>query len=648
MKNKKNNNTYSEYNAWLQPKKNFKATPITIRSSAGDFAADELSVGLERLWGELNKGDFTVDLSISEKQEREEFSLSGGSGGFYITGGSEIAVLYGTYKLLEKLSQGYSFEEINETSKPRAEYRIINHWDNMDGSIERGYAGGSVFFVNNDFNYDPKRIKDYARLLASVGINAVAVNNVNVTEISAGLITKPLLGKAAVLAEIFRPFGIRLCFSVSFDSPVIVGGLDTPDPLNDKVKRFWEDTAAEIYKAIPDFLGFVVKADSEFRGGPAAFGRTQADGANTMARALKPYGGVVFWRCFIYNCKQDWRDAETDRPMAAYNTFKPLDGMFDENVILQIKFGPVDFQVREPVSPLFYALDKTNEAIEYQITQEYTGHQIDLYASALQWSEINRTIIRGGKTIADMYGSEIKAVCAVSNIGNDGNWTGNTLAQCNLYSFGRMAWNPDLSAEEIINDWVSLTFDIDEEGKTVIKNMLLSSREIYENYTAPFGIGFMVTPGLHYGPDMEGYEYSKWGTYHRANFEAIGVNRTINGTGYTGQYPSETQRLYDNISTCPEELLLFFHRVRYDFIMKNGKTLLQNIYDLHFKGARDAEKLLSDWDGIENMLPPETYNSVRKRLVLQTENAREWRDRVNTYFYRFTGVADEQGRKVYE
>ncbi|NIK75065.1 alpha-glucuronidase [Paenibacillus castaneae] len=639
---------YSEYNAWLQPKSSLE--PKALRISAGfdlDFIHQECHLGLIRLWGEIQEcAEYTLQLKVDDL-EPEEFSLTPLENGFEIAGGSKNGLLYGVYRFLNRLATGESMEKIRERSAPKVDYRIINHWDNMDGHIERGYAGNSFFFLNNKFDYDEERIKNYARLMASIGINGICINNVNVNKVSAGLIAEPLLSDTAELAALFRPFGIRLLVSVHFDAPMIVGGLTTSDPLDAGVKEFWKAQSAVVYDKIPDFLGYVVKADSEFRGGPEAFGRTQADGANTIAAAVAPYGGLVFWRCFVYNCKQDWRDTQTDRPMAAYKHFQPLDGTFDQNVILQIKNGPVDFQTREPVSPLFSSLKKTNEAIEFQIAQEYTGQQIDLFSLAVQWEEILTTEVDKGKQLKCLFGQEIVAMTAVTNTGNNMNWTGNTLAQCNLYAFGRMAWNPELTAKELISEWIRITFETDEHGRQTIEEMLLKSRGIYESYTAPLGIGFMVNPSNHYGPNVDGYEFSNWGTYHRASFDAIGVDRTSKGTGYTLQYPESIQRMYDHIESCPEELLLFFHRVRYDYKMKDGRTLLQYIYDSHFAGAQQAEALLQSWETLENRVPQETYNSVKERLELQLINAHEWRDQVNTFFYRKTGIDDEKGRKIY-
>lgn len=639
---------YSEYNAWLQPKSSLE--PKALRISAGfdlDFIHQECHLGLIRLWGGIQEcAEYTLQLKVDDL-EHEEFSLTPLENGFEIAGGSKYGLLYGVYRFLNRLATGESMEKIRERSAPKVDYRIINHWDNMDGHIERGYAGKSFFFLNNKFDYDEERIKNYARLMASIGINGICINNVNVNKVSAGLIAEPLLSDMAELAALFRPFGIRLLASVHFDAPMIVGGLTTSDPLDAGVKEFWKAQSAVVYDKIPDFLGYLVKADSEFRGGPEAFGRTQADGANTIAAAVAPYGGLVFWRCFVYNCQQDWRDTQTDRPMAAFKHFQPLDGTFDQNVILQIKNGPVDFQTREPVSPLFSSLKNTSEAIEFQIAQEYTGQQIDLFGLAVQWEEILTTEVDKGKQLKSLFGQEIVAMTAVTNTGNNMNWTGNTLAQCNLYAFGRMAWNPELTAQELIREWIRITFETDEYGCQTMEEMLLKSKGIYESYTAPLGIGFMVNPSTHYGPSVDGYEFSKWGTYHRASFDAIGVDRTSKGTGFTLQYPESLQRMYDHIESCPEELLLFFHRVRYDYKMKDGRTLLQYIYDSHFEGAQQAEALLLSWETLENRIPQEALNSVKERLKLQLLNAREWRDQVNTFFYRKTGIGDEKGRKIY-
>jgi len=345
---------------------------------------------------------------------------------------------------------------------------------------------------------------------------------------------------------------------------------------------------------------------------------------------------------------QDWRDIKTDRPKAAYDHFYPLDGKFDDNVILQVKHGPSDFQVREPNSPLLGAMKNTNQAIELQVTQEYTGQQIDLYALAVQWEEIFATPVSDSKTMCDLMGNEVTAIVAVANTGLDMNWTGHTLAQANLYSFGRMACNPSLTASDVLKEWISLTFGDNPTLNKALLEMLLMSRATYEKYTSPLGLGWMVNISHHYGPSPEGYEFMKWGTYHRATNKAIGVDRTKNGTNYTGQYHCYLEALYSNPDTCPENLLLYFHRLPYNYKLIDGRTLLQFIYDTHFEGAEDVEGFIEKWNELKDLLPADAYTSVADRLNKQLENAKEWRDVVNTYFYRITGIADEKGRTIYD
>ena len=526
--------------------------------------------------------------------------------------------------------------------------RILNHWDNIDGNVERGYSGNSLFFKDGNICYEEKRIRDYARFLSSIGINRVSCNNVNVTERSARMITDELIADVAGLADIFREFGIRFIIAVDFTSPRLLGGLTTYDPYDDGVIKWWESAAETVYKHIPDLAGFLVKADSEFRDGPAALGRTQADGANVIANALKKHGGKVYWRCFVYNCVQDWRDTKTDRPKAAYDHFYPLDGSFADNVILQIKHGPSDFQVVEPNSPLLGAMEHTAQALEFQVTQEYTGQQIDLYATAVQWQEILDAPVSDSQTMRDLMGNKVKAIVAVANTGLDMNWTGHTLAQANLYAFGRMASDPALTAREVLGEWVGLTFGTEPVVYEPILDMMLRSREVYAMYTSHLGLGWMVNIHHHYGPCPEGYEFMKWGTYHRANHEAVGVDRTEAGTGYTAQYHPHLNALYSNVKSCPEELLLYFHRLPYSFKLKSGKTISQHFYDSHFEAVELVEGFISTWESLRPHLPECVFESVAARLSRQLSNAKEWRDVVNTYFYRKTGISDERGRKIYD
>ncbi|MCL2364959.1 MAG: alpha-glucuronidase [Defluviitaleaceae bacterium] len=636
------------YRAWLQPT---KAQLGFLPKVTGDktFALEELQHGFVTRFGitPANKGDYTIALDTDETLGAEAFLLRGDPQALTITGGCERGLLYGVYALLARLTRGEPVETMNVKEKPAVAHRVLNHWDNADGSIERGYAGRSFFFKDGKIGFDLARLKDYARMLASVGINEIAVNNVNVYPNSAKLITEEGLPDLEKVAEVFRPFGIRLIVSVHFDSPVILGGLETADPAEESVAQYWAQAAKLVYSRIPDLAGFLMKADSEFRSGPAALGRTQDEGANIIARALAPYGGIIYWRCFIYNCKQDWRDTVTDRPMAAYKEFMPLDGKFDDNVILQVKHGPSDFQVREPNSPLLGAMQHTHQGLEFQVTQEYTGQQKDLYATAVQWEEVLDAPVTDARMARHLIGEEITAVVAVANVGNDDNWTGHLLAQANLYAFGRLAWNPAQTAEQLTRDWVRLTFGNDPDVVEPITNMLLDSRWVYEKYNAPLGLCWMVNISHHYGPNPEGYEYMKWGTYHRATHSHVGVDRTTHGTEYTAQYHPYVRDLYEDLKTCPEKLLLYFHRLPYTYKLKDGRTLLQYIYDTHFEGVEDVKQFIATWESLQDKIPQEAYTSVRERFDMQLENAREWRDVLNNYFFRLTGVSDEHGRKIY-
>lgn len=598
-----------------------------------------------------------LDLDVSELKP-EGFILKtlkmGNSSVLVLTGKTYASLVYGAYELIKRVRLGEDLESLDVLENPKVRFRMLNHWDNLDGSVERGYAGNSIFFKENEVIVN-ERTKDYARLLASIGINGVVLNNVNVKKKELHLLEPAYLEKLKKLADVFRRYGIRVFLSVNFASPMHLGGLETADPLDKRVFEWWKKKVEEIYDYIPDFGGFLVKADSEFNPGPHMFGRTHAEGANMLARALAPFEGYVIWRAFVYNCMQDWRDYKTDRAKAAYENFKPLDGQFDENVIVQIKYGPMDFQVREPVSPLFGALERTNQMLELQITQEYTGQQIHLCYLGTLWKEILDfdTFAKGRgsfvKRIVDgtIFGMENGGIAGVSNVGDSENWTGHDLAQANLYTFGRLAWNPDEEIEKVVKEWIVLTFGKKEKVLENVSYMLLKSHRAYEKYTTPFGLGWMVNPGHHYGPNPEGYEYSRWGTYHRANWEAIGVDRTSRGTGFTLQYRSPWREIFDDVNTCPEDLILFFHRLPYTFKLKSGKTLIQAMYDLHFEGVEEVEDFLRKWEELEGLIDQRVHERVRERLRMQLEHAKEWRDVINTYFFRRTGIPDEKGRRIY-
>jgi len=564
-----------------------------------------------------------------------------------VCGKTPADLLYCTFRMLfAVVSKGST--EMMEAGTPRYKLRSINHWDNISGDVERGYSGKSIFFSDNKLTTYHERIKDYARMMASIGINAISINNVNVHKIESQFITEKFLPKIAEIAEIFGKYAIKLYLAVNYASPIEIGGLSTADPLDEDVKKWWADQTDLVYKHIPNLGGYIVKADSENRPGPFTYGRNHADGANCLAAALAAHGGNIIWRCFVYDCHLDWRDRSIDRAKAAYDNFYHLDGQFLDNVYLQIKNGPMDFQIREAVSPLFGTMPATNHIIEFQIAQEYTGHQIDLCYLLEMWKECLDFDTHCSDTNSFVK-DQVLATAAVTNLGNDECWTGHPLAAANLFGFGRISYDTELSAEDIASEWLSLALGVDSKINETVLPMLLTSRRTYEKYTTPLGIGWMVKEHLHYGAGIDDYEYSPWGTYHYANHIGFGVDRTIkSGTRYTGQYYPKNTEMYENIETCPEDLLLFFHFVPYTHILKNGKTLLQNYYDMHFEGYDAAAKYLADWKALEpHIVDKELFKISLDRFERQLKNAHRWRDVVNTYFYRRTGTPDANGRKIY-
>ena len=551
----------------------------------------------------------------------------------YIITGGKTGVLYGAYTLIRKLLCRENLPD-SFSSSPKYALRMINCWDNADGSVERGYSGRSLFFEGGSFRYDPLRMRELGRLMASVGLNVLCINNVNV-HYPAQLLLEDYLPEAASLADLFRPFGVRLMFSVDFSQPMR-HGIPTADPMDPSVRSWWKETAARVYSAIPDLAGFLVKADSEGRPGPFTYGRNHADGANMLADAVRPYGGIIVWRCFVYNCRQDWRDTKTDRPMAAWEHYAFLDGQFADNVILQVKHGPFDFQVREPLSPLLLGLKKTKMAMELQLAQEYTGHQIDIYTMIPMWKEL----------FEELPAQNIMSLAAVSNLGRDENYTGHPLAAVNFFTYGLLAWNPETDAAAAVKEWIRLTYNFDPVEESSLVSLLLSSRRTYEKYTAPLGIGWMITPHDHYGPNPSGYEYDMWGTYHKANRDAVGIDRTASGTGYLLQYPVSIQKKYGDPATCPDLYLLFYHRLPYSFRMKDGRTLIQRIYDDHFEGYAETESMA---ETIRSLPFPEPDRTViLSRMEQQLRNAKEWCDIINTFFRRLSGVDDACGRMIYD
>ncbi|HTW49793.1 MAG TPA: alpha-glucuronidase family glycosyl hydrolase [Acidobacteriaceae bacterium] len=571
---------------------------------------------------------------------------------YWIVAGADAhGLLYGTFHVLAGIARGKSFASMEGSSSPAAPIRWVDQWDNLNGTIERGYAGRSIFFDDGHVRSDLTRAGEYARLLASVGINGCAINNVNADP---RILAPEMIGEVARIANAFRPWGVRLAISVPISAPKDIGGMYTFDPGDRQVAAWWRAKADAIYAAIPDFAGFVVKADSEGQPGPSKYGRSPADAANMLAAALRPHGGVVMYRAFVYNHHLDWHDLKADRARAAYDIFHPLDGQFADNVVVQIKNGPIDFQVREPVSPLFAGLHRTNVAVELEITQEYTGQQRHLVYLPTMWKSYldfdlhaeNRVTplkqIVDGTTFHRLLGGYV----GVANVGMDTNWLAHPLAMANLYGFGRLAWDPDTTAETIASDWTRLTFSNDEDVVATVINILLRSWHLYEDYTGPLGLQTLTNIlGPHYGPAPQSQEDNGWGQWIRAERNGVGMDRTVvTGTGFIGQYPPKVARMYESLATCPDNLLLFMHHVPWTYKLHTGKTVIQTIYDDHYAGAAGAADLVTQWKTLNGRIDEERYLKTLDLLEYQAGHAVVWRDAIDRWFERISGIADAEGR----
>ncbi|MFI1721067.1 alpha-glucuronidase [Streptomyces sp. NPDC020489] len=595
--------------------------------------------------GVAGDGDADLVLELTGDDGGEAFTYERRDGRTTVTASGGPGLLHGFFHVVRLGKAAFEGSCARQSHRPGLALRMLDHWDNVAvhpvmGQVERGYAGGSLFWADGRARGELERVRAYARLLASCGINAVAVNNVNVHAVEARLLTDRI-GEVAAIAAQFRAYGIRTHLSVTFAAPVLLGGLATADPLDPKVRAWWAEATARVYAAIPDFGGYVVKADSEGQPGPFAYGRTHAEGANMLAAALEPHGGTVHWRAFVYDHRQDWRDRTTDRARAAYDHFVPLDGEFAPNAVLQVKHGPMDFQVREPVSPLIGAMPGTRLAVELQATQEYTGQQRHVCWLGPMWSEVLRFRPEGA-AVAELA----DALVAVSNVGDDPFWTGHPLAQANLYTVGRLAWQPEADPAAILDEWIRLTFPA--PAAAGVRSVMQESWRTYEKYTAPLGVGFMVQPGHHYGPSVDGYEYSPWGTYHFADRDGVGVDRSAaTGTGYAAQYGPSWAEVYESPRTCPDELLLFFHHVPYGHVLHSGKTVIQHIYDTHFEGVEEVEKARTVWASLAGLVDDGCHARVAERYEEQLRGAREWRDQVNSYFFRKSGAPDAHGRRIH-
>lgn len=607
---------------------------VPHHSPTMDIAADEL----KEAWRGV---PVQFILKKEKRQAPEGFSIRFHEKQVTLTSSTEIGLLYAAYHLLRLQETGQltddsrcnatnspiSTADCQITETPAYSLRILNHWDNLNRTVERGYAGQSLWNWNELPDTLSPRYKEYARLNASLGINGTVLNNVNA---SPQILSSVYLEKVKALADVFRPYGLRVYLSVNFASPMVLGGLPTADPLDRNVIRWWKEKAKEIYRLIPDFGGFLVKANSEGQPGPCDYGRTHAEGANMLANALKPYQGIVMWRAFVYS------PSDADRAKQAYLEFKPLDGQFRSNVIVQVKNGPVDFQPREPYSPLFTAMPRTPLMAEFQITQEYLGHSNHLAYLAPMWKEF----------FSFVPPASLKAIAGVANTGTDANWCGHTFAQANWYAFGRLAWNPHLSSEEIADEWLRQSIcqsKMEKEEESSLKRMMLESREAVVNYMMPLGLHHLFAWGHHYGPepwcDIPGAR-PDWmpSYYHKAGKDGIGFNRSHTGSNATGQYPDALRSLYDHVSTCPEEYLLWFHHLPWTYRMKSGRTLWEELclhYDCGVRQVREFQKI---WDNARESIIPGLFEDVRSSLKIQLRDAVWWKDACLLYFQGFSNL----------
>jgi len=569
---------------------------------------------------------------------RGEVELDGKS--FYaIVGNQPVGTLYGVYNWLNSI-QSNTFDKSRELADaPKIKIRMLNHWDNLDRTVERGYAGFSIWDWHRLPGYIDPRYIDYARANASIGINAVSLTNVNANAL---ILTTDFMKKAKELADVFRPFGIKVFLTARFSAPIQLAGLETADPLDPTVIDFWKKKTDELYSFIPDFGGFLVKANSEGQPGPHEYGRNHAEGANMLADALRPHGGILIWRAFVYSHEDD-----VDRHMQANNEFEPLDGKFKDNVIIQIKNGAIDFQPREPLHPLYGAINTTNVGMEFQITQEYLGQATNLVYLAPMWEEVlkSRTykpspnstvgsILKGTET-----GQQMTLMAGVSNIGTDRNWTGHLFAQSNWFAFGKLAWNPEISSEEIASEWIRLTFGQDEETVSTIEEIMLASHEAAVDYMTPLGLHHIMGRSHHYGPGpwvMGGRADWTAPYYHQADSLGIGFDRTSSGSGALEQYAPEIAKQWSDPQQIPEKYLLWFHHLPWDFKLKDGNTLWDGIAYRYDSGVKEVRKMQASWASLEGKIDRAEFDHVRQLLEIQEEEAVWWRNACLLYFQTFS------------
>lgn len=594
----------------------------TVECLLHSLVLDKAQAELKQFW----KGN-PVSLQLFSDAEhvalgREGYTIRTSGENIVLGSVSEAGLLYAAYHLLRLQAMGEDIASLDIRERPAYDVRILNHWDNLDGTIERGYAGHSLWKWEELPGTVSSRYEAYARANASIGINATVLNNVNA---SPEMLSTDYLQKVKVLADIFRPYNIKVYLSVNFASPMVLGKLSTADPLDKNVSAWWKAKVQEIYSLIPDFGGFLVKANSEGQPGPCDYHRTHAEGANMMAEALKPYGGIVMWRAFVYS------PSDNDRAKQAYLEFQPLDGKFLDNVIVQVKNGPIDFQPREPYSPLFGAMKHTPLMVEFQVTQEYLGHSNHLAYLAPMWKEFFDYVAS----------NTIQAVSGVANIGDEANWCGNDLAQANWYAFGRLAWNPELTSEAIVQEWLKQTFTTDTKFTGPMEDMMMRSREAVVDYMMPLGLHHIFAWGHHYGPEP-------WCTipgarpdwlpsyYHQADKEGLGFDRSHTGSNAVAQYPESLAKQFDSIDTCPEEFLLWFHHVPWKHQMKSGATLWDELCRHYEQGVKETRSFCQTWEEMKPYVDAERYNAIAERLQIQANDAVWWKDACLLYFQTFS------------
>ena len=556
-----------------------------------------------------------------------------------VASAGDSGALYGAFHLLRLLSTATPIDSLDVRERPRHQLRLLNHWDNLNRSIERGYAGQSLWRWDDLPSRVDPRLHDYARANASLGLNGTVLNNVNA---DARVLTPEYVAKVAAIADTLRPYGLKVYLSANFAAPRLIGGLPTADPLDPDVQRWWKGKATEIYAAVPDFGGFLVKADSEGQPGPQAYGRTHADGANLLADAVAPHGGVVIWRAFVYDVSVD-----PDRVKRAYLEFVPLDGTFRDNVLVQTKNGPLDFMPREPYHPLFGALPKTPNVVELQITQEYLGHSTHLVYLGPMWKEFldADTFVRGpGSTVAkladgSLQGHRRTGIAGVANTGSDRNWTGHPFAAANWYAFGRLAWNSSLTAEAVADEWIAQTWSRRPDAVKAIAALMLGSREAFVNYTMPLGLHHLIG-GDHYAvmPENDDKRRADWSAiyYHRADEQAIGFNRTRAGSGAVDQYAKPNADRWNHPETTPDNLLLWFHRLPWNYRLKSGQTLWQGLVEHYYRGAEQAARMERDGFALKDAVDADRHALVAAKLRQQASDAAAWRDKCLAYFAQFS------------